>query len=86
MMKMGLLQAPIPCAPHAEGKGGLRHGAFDACSPLVVFFKVFCVLALTSRLQRQMLRFGMERQTSSFGCATGTSLPNTTRSTILAIK
>src|SRR5262245_53711280 len=33
-----------------------------------------------------MLRFGMERQTSSFGCATGTSLPNTTRSTILAIK
>jgi hypothetical protein len=47
---------------------------------------MFCVLALTSRLQRQMLRLGMERQTSSCGCAPGTSLPHTTRRTILAIK
>src|SRR5690349_2408948 len=47
---------------------------------------MFCVLALTSRLQRQMLRFGMERQTSRFGGAPGTALPHTTRCTILAIK
>jgi hypothetical protein len=83
MMKMGLLQAPIPCATHAEGKGGLRHAPFNACSTLVVFFKLLCVLALTSRLECQMLRFGMERQTSSFGGAPGTSLPHTTRRTIL---
>ena len=44
------------------------------------------MLALTSRLQRQMLHFGMERQTASFGGAPGTSLPHTTRRTILAIK
>src|SRR5262245_5476923 len=86
MMKMGLLQSPIPCATHAEGKGGLRHGPFDACSPFIVFFKLLCMLALTSRLQRQMLRLGMERQASRFGGATSTSLPYTTRRTILAIK
>ena len=86
MMKMGLLQAPIPCATHAEGKGGLRHGPFDAGSTLVVLFKMLSLLALTSRLKRQMLRFGMERQTSSFGGAPSTSLPSTTRRTILAIK
>src|ERR1051325_4415082 len=85
MMKMGLLQAPIPRAAHAEGKGGLRYGSFDAGSTLVVCFKPLCVLALTSRLERQMLRFGMERQTSSFGCAPGTSIPHTTRRTIFAI-
>ena len=61
MMKMGLLQAPIPCAPHAEGKGSLRYSAFDAGSTLVVFFKLLCVLTLTSHLQSQMLRFGVER-------------------------
>src|SRR5262245_26873342 len=33
-----------------------------------------------------MLHFRMERQTSRFGCAPGTSLPHTTRRTILAIK
>src|SRR5262245_15951180 len=86
MMKMGLWQAPIPCATHAEGKGGLRDGAFDACSTLVVCFKTLCVLALPSRLERQMLRLGMERQASRFGGATGTAMPYLTRRTILAIK
>jgi hypothetical protein len=86
MMKMGLFQAPIPCATHSEGKGGLRHCSFDAGSTLVVFFKTRGLLALTSRLERQMLRFGMESQTSRFGCATGTSIPHTTRRTIFAIK
>src|SRR5262249_25063893 len=56
------------------------------CSMLVVFLKPLCLLALTSRLQSQMLRFGMEGQTASFGYAPGTSLPHTTRRTILAIK
>jgi hypothetical protein len=55
MMKMGLLQAPIPCSTHSEGKGGLRHGPFDAGSTLVVLFKTLGLLALTSRLQSQML-------------------------------
>jgi hypothetical protein len=86
MMKMGLLQAPIPCATHAEGKGGLRYGAFDACSPFVVCFKLLGVLALTSRLERQMLRLGMERQASRFGGAPGTAMPHQTLCTILAIK
>ena len=86
MMKMGLLQAPISCSTHAEGKGGLRHGPFDAGSTLVVLFKMLGVLALTSRLERQMLRLGMERQTAGFGWAPGTSLPHTTRRTILAIQ
>jgi hypothetical protein len=86
MMKMGLSQTPIPCPLHAQGKSGLGYGPFDAGSPFVVCFKTLCVLALASRLERQMLRFGMERQTASCGCAPGTSLPHTTRSTILAIK
>ena len=86
MMKMGLLQAPIPCATHAEGKGGLRYGAFDACSTLVVRFKLLCVLALTSRLERQLLRLGMERQASRFGGATGTAMPHQTRRTIRGIR
>src|SRR5688572_22201808 len=86
MMQMGLLQAPISCSPHAEGKGGLRYGSFDASSTLVGFFKLLCVLALTSRLERQMLRFGMEGQTSRFGGAPGTAIPHTARRTILAIK
>ena len=33
-----------------------------------------------------MLRFGMEREASRFGCAPGTAIPHTTRRTILAIK
>jgi hypothetical protein len=86
MMQRGLVQTSIPCPPHAEGKGGLRHGPFDAGSPFVVFFTTRCVLALASRLERQMLHFGMERQPASFGCAPGTSLLHKTRSTIRTIK
>jgi hypothetical protein len=75
MMKVSLFQAPIPCPPHAQGKGGLRHRPFDAGSPFVVFFKALCVLALASRLESQMLRFGVERQAASLGFAAGTSRP-----------
>jgi hypothetical protein len=37
MMKMGLLQAPIPRPPHSQGKSSLRHRPFDAGSPFVGF-------------------------------------------------
>ena len=52
-------EAGLQRPPHTQGKGGLRYGPFDAGSPFVVCFKTLGLLALASRLERQMLRFGM---------------------------